>query len=195
MSWAGLEELRPVLFRHAKKRCRNEAEAEDIIQETFIRAARYRPALNDPARLKAWVLRIASNVHRDLVRREVRYTRAENQDEWLHSIESENLGEGTSGVVAEHGTLGSIGSLGSLEVEMHEALHHLPQAFDELPASDREVLKVFYGGSQNCLDLAVHFEITRSLAKVRVFRARKRLIKALRRSIGLSRHESDEVFA
>lgn len=189
MSWAGLEELRPLLFKHARKRCRDEAEAEDIIQETFIRAARYRPALNDPDRFKAWVLRIASNVHLDLLRREVRYSRTENQDDWLHSIESEDLGEGTSGVVAEHG------SLGSLEVEMHEALHHLPHAFGELPSSDREVLEVFYGGSENCLDLALHFEISRSLAKVRVFRARKRLTKALRRRIGLCRHESDEVFA
>lgn len=171
------------------RRCRNEAEAEDVVQETFLRAARYRPALDDPARLKAWVLRIAANVHRDLMRREWRYLRGENNDELLHSLPSSDLGEGTSGVVAESD------SLGELTVEMHEALYHLPKAILELPSADREVLKIFYRGTGNCLDLAQRFEISRSLAKVRVFRARKRLASALRRRIGLNRREATEVLA
>lgn len=187
LSWAGLEELRPVLFKHARRRCRNEAEAEDIVQETFLRAARYRPALDDPARLKAWVLRIAANVHRDLMRREWRYAGGENHAEVLRTLATSDAGEGTSGVVAEGG------AIGELKVEMHEALYHLPQAIQELPSADREVLRIFYRGTGNCLDLAQRFEISRSLAKVRVFRARKRLTSALRRRIGLYRREAVEV--
>ncbi len=189
LSWTGLEELRPSLLSYAKRRCRNEAEAEDVIQETMLRAARYRPALTNPERLKAWVLRIAANVHRDSMRRESRYIRTENQEEWLHSIECTDAGSGTSGVVAEHGTLGS------LNVEMHEALHHLPAAIGELRECDREVLDCFYRGRESCLDLARRFEISRSLAKVRVFRARKRLSKVLRKRLSLKNSAPAEVLA
>ena len=181
LSWTGLEELRPALSAYAKRRCRDESEAEDIIQETLLRAARYRFNLTDPKRLKAWVLRIAANAHRDSMRREGRYVRTDDHEEWLHSIECEDAGQGTSGVVAEHVRLGE------LDVEMHEVLYHLPRALNELNPTDQEVIGCYYEGNESCLELAQHFAISRSLAKVRIFRARKRLTRELRKRLSLRR--------
>ena len=121
------------------------------------------------------------------MRREVRYVRSENQDEWLHLIESDDAGVSTSSVVAERFRLGN------LRVEMHEALHHLPAAIGELREADRDVLDCFYGGSESCQDLARLFDISRSLAKVRVFRARKRLTRVLRKRLSLHRRPAEAI--
>ncbi len=179
LSWTGLEELRPMLAAYATRRCRDQTEADDIVQETLLRAARYRPNLEDPDRLGGWALRIAANVHRDSMRREGRYVRPEQQEEWLHSIASEDDAEETCGAVAENYRLGE------LDVELDEALHHLPAAIGDLRAVDREVLLHFYKGNESCLDLARRFQISRGLAKVRVYRARKRLTRMLRRRLTL----------
>ena len=46
-----------------------EADADDAAQEAFVKAYFSLPTLNDPERFKSWLLRIASNVARDIVRR------------------------------------------------------------------------------------------------------------------------------
>ena len=47
---------------------RNEAEAEDLTQETLLRAYNKLSTLEDPARLVPWLYRIATNVTHDRFR-------------------------------------------------------------------------------------------------------------------------------
>ena len=44
------------------KRVRNEAEADDILQEVFLRVHRHLDTLNEPDRVVSWVFQIARNV-------------------------------------------------------------------------------------------------------------------------------------
>lgn len=61
--------LRPDLLRFATWLSRDRALAEDIVQETLLRAWRSRESLVDPARLKAWLCTIASREHARLYER------------------------------------------------------------------------------------------------------------------------------
>lgn len=173
-SWSGLQDLEPVLRGYLGRRCRDDSEVDDVIQETLLRAARYRGSLADPARLRGWALRIASNVLRDYVRRECRLKRAEMTEEGLDNLEGREPAPEEGGDDLEF-------VLGQLVVERPAALHHLERALEELRQDDRRVLQSFYGGRQCCSVTAVECDIPRGLVKVRLFRARKRLGRVLRR--------------
>ena len=67
--WEELEQFREMLLKFLTSKCRDWSEAQDLVQETLLRAARYRDKLRDRGRLRAWVMQIAANVFRDQVRR------------------------------------------------------------------------------------------------------------------------------
>ena len=53
----------PKLYRFALSLTRLPAEAEEIVQETFLRAIQHADKLPDDVNLDAWLFRIARNVH------------------------------------------------------------------------------------------------------------------------------------
>ncbi|MGB3811239.1 MAG: RNA polymerase sigma factor [Parvibaculum sp.] len=57
------------LFRVARSILRNETEAEDAVQESWLRAFTHLERLQDPARLGSWLARIAANEALDRLRR------------------------------------------------------------------------------------------------------------------------------
>jgi len=67
-----LEAFRPRIRRHVRTLVRNAADAEDLTQETFLRAHRQLDALRTPEALAAWLFRIASNLCRDFLRPQAR---------------------------------------------------------------------------------------------------------------------------
>lgn len=176
-SWNGLEELRAdvraALARHA---CRG-AELDDVVQEALLRAARYRGSLTDVERLRAWVIRIALNVMRDHLRRDLRLPRIE---------ESEDVFARTEGREAIPGEDSEDESLEAEGVVFDRAyvLRHLDEALSELPRMDQRVLGAWYAPPGDLRALHVR-ESMSDLAKVRAFRARNRLTRLLRRRLAL----------
>ena len=63
-----LAAYREPIYRYVLSIVRNAAEAEDLTQETFLRAHTKLSTLDDPARLSAWLYRIATNVCYDRFR-------------------------------------------------------------------------------------------------------------------------------
>jgi RNA polymerase sigma-70 factor, ECF subfamily len=63
------ESLRPDLLRFAQWLARDRAVAEDIVQESMLRAWRSRDALKDPAAARAWLLTIVRREHARLYER------------------------------------------------------------------------------------------------------------------------------
>ena len=151
---------------------------QDVIQESLLRAARYRSRLHDDARLEAWVLRIAGNVLADHVRRECRFGRTTTGDEVLEGLPAP---EPEPGAVEE----GEGYRLGCWEVDERSALGHVSTAMDALRGGDRQVLTSFYHGAGSCRETAQSCGIARELVKVRLYRARKRLVRVLRHRISL----------
>ena len=62
----------PKLYRFALSMTRSPAEAEEIVQETFLRAIQHAHKLPDDANLDAWLFRIARNVHISRLRKRQR---------------------------------------------------------------------------------------------------------------------------
>ena len=58
----------PAIFRLAYARTGNRADAEDIMQEVFVRLLRARPEFADREHAKAWLLRVAANCANDWFR-------------------------------------------------------------------------------------------------------------------------------
>lgn len=64
--------LYPKLYRIARVRLGNDQDAEDVVQDTYVKAFLSRDTLKDPAAVDAWLIRILINTIKDNVRRKAR---------------------------------------------------------------------------------------------------------------------------
>lgn len=179
MRWRGLEDLQPELRVFLKRRCRDASEVDDVVQETLLRAARYRGSLSHPHRLRGWAMRIAINVLRDRVRREARIARHETTDEALE------FAAGREPIPGEFEEALQL-HVGEAVVERRAALAHLSTVLQDLRHDDRAVLRSYYHGAQSCAVTAHECGIPSSLVKVRLYRARQRLLRAIRQRLNRS---------
>jgi RNA polymerase sigma-70 factor (ECF subfamily) len=78
-----VEEHSPMVFRLAFRMTGNASDAEDVVQETFLKAHRSLGGFDERARFGTWVYRIAVNAAIDLIRRRGRGTvaRAAGEDD------------------------------------------------------------------------------------------------------------------
>ncbi len=56
------------VYRYALRLTRDPSQAQDLMQETLLRGWRRRGMLREPAAARTWLLRITTNLHRDLLR-------------------------------------------------------------------------------------------------------------------------------
>ena len=175
MQWAGLEGLEPELRRYLRRRCRDQNEVDDVVQETLLRAARYRPSLMATERIGGWAQRIACNVLRDRQRHEGR----------LRRIDFERAGVDRMECAApdDFGDREQTVRVGGRTLELGVVLQHLERALGRLRAGDRDVLRSFYGGDGDTARAARELGVARRLIKVRLYRARRRLGSLLRQSL------------
>ena len=64
-----VEKYGDMLYRISYLRLRNKYDAEDAVQETFLRYIKKRPDFDDPERLKAWLCKVAINICHDTARK------------------------------------------------------------------------------------------------------------------------------
>ena len=67
-----MERHRAAVTRYIRYLVRDAAEAEDLAQETLLRAYRQRTTLRDPAALASWLYQIATHVSIDRLRQRAR---------------------------------------------------------------------------------------------------------------------------
>lgn len=137
--------------------------AADVAQETLIRAWRALPRFRGDSRLSTWLYRITVNTSHTHLRRARRHS-GPSLDE-LHELPAP---EDLSHPVFAGETL--------------ELRDRLRSALDRLPAGQREVvvLKDVYGWSH--AEIADMMGISETAAKVRLHRARARLVRDLERT-------------
>lgn len=63
-----IEHYRAAVTRYVRYLLRDASEADDLVQEAFIRAHRQRDTLRDPAALESWLYQIATHVSIDRMR-------------------------------------------------------------------------------------------------------------------------------
>lgn len=140
------------VFRFAYWLCGSKSVAEDLAQETFLRAWKSIDKLNDPKAIKGWLFTI--------VRRE-NARRFERKQFDYSDFPSEEIAENKS------------------QYDTSTEAHALREALKQLPVEYREplLLQVEFGYSQK--EIAEHLGISIGGAGTRLFRARQQLREML----------------
>ncbi|HED65727.1 MAG TPA: sigma-70 family RNA polymerase sigma factor [Planctomycetes bacterium] len=182
--FAGIQEtLRASLGRQL----RDPNEMEDVIGETYLRAVRYQARLRDPEKVRGWLLQISRNVLADRKRLEQRWVTCSFGED------PETAGEILEPAEEPAEDRPAL-AMGAYRIEEEDAAAILEQEVARMPESDRRLLHSFYGGSESCREAAAEVGVPVRLVKVRLFRARRRLCRALRHRLAIS-HANPEVRA
>jgi RNA polymerase sigma-70 factor (ECF subfamily) len=158
------------LFNVAMRMTRNKDDAEDLVQETYLKMHRFSHTFNEGSNLKAWLFKILRNTFINVFRKKIRepheihYTN--NEDFYLFNRIADNR---TDDSLPGKGT---IGIEEYLEEEIKHALDNLPIAFREVVLySDVEGLS--YEEISDIVGCPI------GTVKSRLYRARKTLQKLL----------------
>ena len=124
------------LYRTGLRMTRSEADAEDLVQETYIRAFRFRDQFTPGTNLKAWLFRILTNTFINSYRRKAAQPQTTELDDieetTLHRHMTEVSGEAPE---PEQAMLDSI-----VDSEVTTALEELPERFRTVVLLDVEGL-------------------------------------------------------
>ncbi len=122
------------LYRTGLRMTRSEADAEDLVQETYIRALRHRDQFTPGTNMKAWLFRILTNTFINSYRRKA----TQPQTTELDDVEEATLyrrmtGAGAGTADPEREVLDSV-----VDTEVQGALDELPERFRTVVLLDVE---------------------------------------------------------
>ena len=115
------------LYRTALRMTRSEAEAEDLVQETYIRAFRFRHQFTAGTNLKAWLFRILTNTFINQYRRKAARPDTTELDDVEESILYRHMRDVSPGSASPDPEAELIDNTVSSEVK--DALEALPEKF------------------------------------------------------------------
>ena len=161
-----VDEYAGTLYRVAYSVLRNGADAEDAVQETYLRVLRHRESLSEIRDVRVWLVRIVWNVVLDRKRRAK--TRPETDD------------------VADLARLLPATGL-SAEERVASAQHHerVLKAVEQLPEKEQRVLILSAFEELSSVEIAQVLGTTESTVRSRLFRARNMLADLLSHSRGV----------
>ena len=141
------------LYRVAFSVLRSPADAEDAVQEAFLRVLRHRDTLGEVRDQRVWLIRIVWNIVLDRKRRAK--TRPETDDvaDLARVLPSDGLSAEQIASAAQHHA-------------------HVLAQVERLPAKEREVLMLSAFEELNSVEIAEVLNITESSVRSRLFRAR-----------------------
>ncbi len=150
------------IFRYVLRMLKNRAEAEDLTQETFLRALQHRQALRDPDAVRGWLYRIATHACLDRLR----------QRKAPASLDAGETAQQVQSVVAP--------MLSGLEIsERKETSLCVQKCLDYLPDHHRAVLLLYEGHSLTAPEIANLLGLKLTTVKMRLHRARQALQKVM----------------
>jgi RNA polymerase sigma-70 factor (ECF subfamily) len=144
-----------LLSRVARSVTRNASEAEDVVQETFLRALHHHNKLAELRDTRTWLIRITWNLALDRKRRAKTRRQADNFEEVSRSLI-------TGGMSADAALIGAQRHAGILDI------------IDTLPAREREVFLLSAVNELSTVEIARVLQTTDSTIRSRLYRARKR---------------------
>lgn len=124
------------LYRTALRMTRSEADAQDLVQETYIRAFRFREQFTPGTNLKAWLFRILTNTFINTYRRrqaQPEFTELDDVDEFSLYRRMSEARAASSSPDPEKEFLDGI-----VDVEVKDALGELPDKFRSVVLLDVE---------------------------------------------------------
>ena len=115
------------LYRTGLRMTRSEAEAEDLVQETYIRAFRFRHQFTPGTNLKAWLFRILTNTFINQYRRKAARPDTTELDDVEESILYRHMRDVSPGSASPDPEAQLIDN--TLSSEVKDALEALPEKF------------------------------------------------------------------
>lgn len=157
-----VSEYSGTLYRVAFSISRNAAEAEDMVQETFLRVLRHRDRLPEIRDARVWLIRITWNLVLDRKRRQK--TRPENED------------------ISDLARVLPAKELRADQVVIAAQRHaRVLELIDQLPAKERQALLLSALDELSNAEIASVLKVTESSVRSRLFRARRDLAEKLRK--------------
>ena len=139
--------------------CKNKSEAEDITQETFLKAMKAKTSFNEKSSLYTWLCAIAKNLWLSKIKKQKNILvdeNIENNQDILEKSLEQNLLEK------------------DISLHIHRVLHTLDEPYKEV-----FTLRVF--GELSFIEIAKLFSKTESWARVTYHRSKKKIIELLRK--------------
>jgi RNA polymerase sigma-70 factor (ECF subfamily) len=132
--------------QHVTRSAGGDAEAEDALQETFIRAYRMLDRVEDPGQLRAWLYAIARHVCAERRRSAARRMNHEARGAQVHMSPAMEYSPIPGGNAAGAGSPGGGGrhDAPSAGAEHREQLALLDRALDALPDRERLAIHLYY---------------------------------------------------
>ncbi|QNI30709.1 RNA polymerase sigma factor [Alloacidobacterium dinghuense] len=153
-------EYSTTLYRVAYSVTRNAAEAEDIVQETFLRVLRHQNKLGEIRDARVWLVRIAWNLALDRKRRSKSRPETEDIADLVRTLPS-----------AERRADDAV-----ISTQEHARVLAL---IDQLPAKERQALLLSALEELSTTEIASICSTTESSIRSRIFRARRELAELL----------------
>lgn len=157
-----VEQYASTLYRVAFSVLRNAADAEDAVQETFLRVLRHRATLGEVRDHRVWLIRIVWNIVLDRKRRAKTRPETEDVSDLARVLPATGLSAEERAAAAQH----------------HSRMLHL---VDRLPAKEREVLVLSAFEELSSVEIAGILGVTESSVRSRLFRARNLMADLLER--------------
>jgi RNA polymerase sigma-70 factor (ECF subfamily) len=148
----------PILFRVAFRIANSEEAAEDLCQEAFFRLYEKKMSFPNPEEAKYWLIRVVKNAALNYAKRKDRERKA-YQRAFREETRQEETGEGL--------------------FIRKETRTEIQEALKKLPGHLQMVLLLKEYGEMNYKEIGRVLGISEGNVKVRVFRARERLVKLL----------------
>jgi RNA polymerase sigma-70 factor, ECF subfamily len=141
------------LYRVAFSILRNPSDAEDAVQEAFLRVLRHRETLGEIRDHRVWLIRIVWNIVLDRKRRAKTRPETDDVTELARVLPSNGLSAEELAAAAQHHA-------------------HVLACVEQLPAKEREVLQLSAFDELSSVEIAAVLGITESSVRSRLFRAR-----------------------
>ena len=157
-----VEQYASTLYRVAFSVLRNAADAEDAVQETFLRVLRHRATLGEVRDHRVWLIRIVWNIVLDRKRRAKTRPETEDMNDLARVLPAAGLSAEDRAAASQHHT-------------------QMLRLVDSLPAKEREVLLLSAFEELSSVEIAQVLGVTESSIRSRLFRARNIMADLLER--------------
>jgi RNA polymerase sigma-70 factor (ECF subfamily) len=161
------------LYRTARAIVRDETEAEDVLQQTYVNAFTHLRQFNGSARFSTWLTRIAINEALARVRRRGRYEAFDDDRTRVEAPLSEQIADNPE-----------------RQAFAHELRGLLEWAIDEIPDGMREVFVLRDVEGLNTLEVAECLGLSEDVVKTRLSRGRAALRRLLLERTGATTPEA-----
>ena len=159
-----VEQYQTMIFALAMKMLKHREEAEEVAQDTFVKAYKSLSTFSGKSKFSTWLYRIAYNTCLDRIKGNTKFN---------NNIEIDDI------------TSNELTAVDSIfeGIERKERSAIIQECMNKLPEDERIILHLFYFEEQSLKEIREVLSISENNIKVKLFRARKKLFSIFKNSV------------